>query len=74
MDPNSLVWILWVGLHSGSAAGACCAAPVQIEVPSIDLPTCQDHCKLSAFEICRAIGDANGGAAFSVTCMAKPAK
>ncbi len=72
MDPNTLVWLLWVAVHPGGTAGACCAAPVQIEVPAIALPACQDHCQLSAYEICKAIGDANKNAAFSVTCIAKP--
>ena len=72
MDPNTLIWILMVALHGGGASGVCCSQPVQIEVPSIDVPACQSHCQVSAFEVCKAINEANKNAAFSVSCMAKP--
>ncbi len=70
MDPNSLVWVLWFALHGGGSAATCCATQGQISVPSIPVPSGEKE--LSAYEVCRAIGDANKNAAFNVQCMAKP--
>jgi hypothetical protein len=77
MDPNTLVWLLLISFHGGAAPSQCCATQAQVEIPSsIALPSCKksatDDCTVSAYEVCKAIGEANKDAAFSVACIAKP--
>ena len=74
MDPNAFTWLLIFALHGSGSPQTCCAVQGQIEIPSIECKkTATDDCsKVSAYEICKAIGDMNKDATFSVVCMAKP--
>lgn len=77
MDPNALVWLLLISFHGGGAPAACCATQVQVEIPTtITLASCKksatDDCTVSGFDVCKAIGEANNNATWSIACIAKP--
>ena len=80
MDANALTWFLMIMMHSSGASGAppqaCCATQVQIAVPSFEVPSCKkttaDDCEVPAYNICKAIADANKDASFPIACIAKP--
>jgi len=72
MDPTTFAWFLALALHGGGAT--CCGSQMQIAIPAIECKkTTPDDCtKISAYAICKAIGDANKNAAWSIECIAKP--
>jgi len=59
MDPNTLVWVLSIIMHGGSAQ--CCVAQAQVAIPAIEckVPADAKVCTVSAYEICKRLAEAN---------------